>query len=90
LAWEQSERRRRRPYSSAAIAFRATAEDAAKVRSKIVNPLAWEDPPKPIRRIYHCNPQTIAECGGPCEEGGPEACDCGAITWTDRPVKPHD
>ena len=35
---------RRPPYSSAAIAFRATAEDAAKVRSKIVNPLVWEDP----------------------------------------------
>lgn len=22
-------------------------------------------------------PHQIAECGGPCEEGGPDACDCG-------------
>jgi hypothetical protein len=41
-----------------------------------------------FRRVYHYNPATIAECGGPCEEGGPAACDCGAITWTDRPQPP--
>lgn len=37
---------RRFPYSSAAIAFRATSEDAAEVRSKIVNPLTRKDPPE--------------------------------------------
>lgn len=41
-------RRRKPPYSSAAIVFRATQEDADRVRSKIVNPLAWEDPPEPM------------------------------------------
>ena len=29
------------------------------------------------RCIY--NPVQIAECGGPCWEIGPEACDCGAL-----------
>lgn len=29
------------------------------------------------RCIY--NPVQIAECGGPCEQIGPEACDCGAL-----------
>ena len=28
------------------------------------------------------NPVQIAECGGPCLESGPEACDCGAL-WRD-------
>lgn len=31
------------PYSSAAIAWRAIHEDPAEVRSKIVNPLAWDE-----------------------------------------------
>ena len=37
--WRYSRWQRRLSYSSAAIAFRATAEDAANVRSKIVNRL---------------------------------------------------
>jgi hypothetical protein len=44
---------------------------------------------QPTRRVYHFNPATIAECGSPCEEGGPAACDCGAVTWTNQPVKPE-
>lgn len=44
-------RRHHQPYSSAAIAFRATAEGAAKGRSKIVNPLVWEDPPEQFIRM---------------------------------------
>jgi hypothetical protein len=44
---------------------------------------------QPTRRVYHFNPATIAECGGPCEEGGAAACDCGAVTWTNQPVKPE-
>lgn len=34
------------------------------------------------RFIY--NYATIAECGGPCAAGGPEACDCGEL-WKDHP-----
>lgn len=29
------------------------------------------------RRLIFPTPHQIAECGGPCAEGGPEACDCG-------------
>ena len=44
-------------------------------------------PPEPqsMRRVYINNPTQIAECGGPCTEGGPEACDCGAL-WRDEPA----
>ena len=47
-----------------------------------------EPDPVPVgttRRVYFDMPSTIAECGGPCSEGGPEACDCGAL-WRDEPV----
>lgn len=40
-------------------------------------------PPGFYRRFIH-DPATIAECGGPCVAGGPEACDCGQL-WEDRP-----
>jgi hypothetical protein len=45
------------------------------------------EPGKPIRlrRVCFDMPSTIAECGGPCSDGGPEACDCGAL-WRDEPV----
>jgi hypothetical protein len=56
---------RRPPYSSAAIAFRATAEDAAKVRSKIVNPLVWEDPPEQFIRMDEGPVQRGNGSGGP-------------------------
>jgi hypothetical protein len=36
-----------------------------------------EQPATPHVRYPHC-PTTIAECGGPCEQG-PEHCDCGEI-----------
>ena len=39
---------RRRPYSSAAIAFCATAEDAAKVSSQFINPAVGEPWPEPM------------------------------------------
>jgi hypothetical protein len=37
-------------------------------------------PPAPVgvQRRYP-SPATIAECGGPCESQGPEACDCGLL-----------
>lgn len=56
---------RRFPYSSAAIAFRATSEDAAKVRSKIVSPLAWEDPPEQFIRMDEGRVQRGNGSGGP-------------------------
>lgn len=44
---------------------------------------------KPRRSRDYCyNPASIAECGGPCSEGGPEACDCGAVVFLDPPRKP--
>jgi len=42
--------------------------------------LAWEQlghQSAPVRRHIYPTPHQIAECGGPCEQGGPEACDCG-------------
>jgi len=30
-------------------------------------------------RVCVYNPVQIAECGGPCEQDGPEFCDCGAL-----------
>ena len=42
-------------------------------------------PDGPTRRVYFDMPSQIAECGGPCSEGGPEACDCGAL-WRDEPA----
>ena len=50
---------------------------------------------QPVGQSRRCiyNPVQIAECGGPCEQIGPEACDCGAL-WvdqdTEQPVKPTD
>ena len=39
---------------------------------------------KSMSNNYIHNPVQIAECGGPCEEGGPEACDCGALRKPDQ------
>jgi hypothetical protein len=52
---------------------------------------------EPVGQSRRCiyNPVQIAECGGPCEQIGPEACDCGAL-WVDQdtaqsePVAPTD
>jgi hypothetical protein len=50
---------------------------------------------QPVGQSRRCiyNPVQIAECGGPCEQIGPEACDCGAL-WVSRdaeqPVGPTD
>ena len=50
---------------------------------------------QPVGQSRRCiyNPVQIAECGGPCEQIGPEACDCGAL-WvdqdTEQPVGPTD
>ena len=40
---------------------------------------------QPVGQSRRCiyNPVQIAECGGPCEQIGPEACDCGAL-WVDQ------
>ena len=34
------------------------------------------DPPHSCPRHLWPGPQEIAECGGPCEDYGPQACDC--------------
>ena len=39
--------------------------------------------------IYRYNPATIAECGGPCEQG-PQYCDCGQIKGELMPQEPTD
>ena len=44
-----------------------------------------EQPVEQSRRCIY-NPVQIAECGGPCEQIGPEACDCGAL-WVDQDAK---
>ena len=55
-------------------------------------PALAEQPVGQSRRCIY-NPVQIAECGGPCEQIGPEACDCGAL-WvdqdTEQPVGPTD
>jgi hypothetical protein len=40
---------------------------------------------QPVGQSRRCiyNPVQIAECGGPCEQIGPEACDCGAL-WVSQ------
>ena len=51
-------------------------------------PQVWP-PPLPalgMRRVYFDMPSQIAECGGPCELGGPQACNCGAL-WRDVPIE---
>jgi hypothetical protein len=39
--------------------------------------------PEP-KMIYRYSPVTIAECGGPCEQG-PQYCDCGQIKGEPQP-----
>jgi hypothetical protein len=39
--------------------------------------LAQSEPVAP-KLVYRYSPVTIAECGGPCEQG-PQYCDCGEI-----------
>lgn len=43
------------------------------------------------RMVYHYSPVTVAECGGPCEQG-PQYCDCGEIKGepASKPVRPTD
>jgi hypothetical protein len=43
-------------------------------------------PPAPagVQRRYP-SPATIAECGGPCDSQGPEACDCGLLQELNHP-----
>jgi hypothetical protein len=36
-------------------------------------------------RVCVYSPVQIAECGGPCEQGGPECCDCGALEAIPKP-----
>jgi hypothetical protein len=37
----------------------------------------------------HPSPATIAECGGPCDSQGPEACDCGLLQELNPPSPAH-
>jgi hypothetical protein len=46
-----------------------------------------EPEPQPPKLIYRYSPVTIAECGGPCEQG-PEYCDCGEIKGEPEPQGP--
>lgn len=48
--------------------------------SKMVAPPA----PAGVQRRYP-SPATIAECGGPCDSQGPEACDCGLLQELNPP-----
>ncbi len=48
--------------------------------------LAQPEPQGP-KSIYRYSPVTIAECGGPCEQG-PEYCDCGEIKGEPEPQGP--
>jgi hypothetical protein len=44
--------------------------------------------PRGPKLIYRYSPVTIADCGGPCEQG-PEYCDCGEIKgepWSQGPT----
>jgi hypothetical protein len=40
--------------------------------------------PAGVQRRYP-SPATIAECGGPCDSQGPEACDCGLLQELNPP-----
>jgi hypothetical protein len=46
--------------------------------------LAQPEPQGP-KLVYRYSPVTIAECGGPCEQG-PQYCDCGEIKGEPAPV----
>jgi hypothetical protein len=52
---------------------------------------ALAEQPVGPRMVYHYSPVTIAECGGPCEQG-PQYCDCGEIRGepAPEPVRPTD
>jgi hypothetical protein len=45
-----------------------------ELRSRTATALAQPEP----KMVYRYSPVTIAECGGPCEQG-PQYCDCGEI-----------
>jgi hypothetical protein len=50
------------------------SENAAPIIERMSAALAQPEP----RMVYRYSPVTIAECGGPCEQG-PQYCDCGEI-----------
>jgi hypothetical protein len=59
-----------------------------RTRAELVKP-----EPQGLELVYRYCPVTIAECGGPCEQG-PEYCDCGEIkgeppSQPDQPVSEH-
>lgn len=41
-----------------------------------------------VERRRFNSPVQIAECGGPCAEGGPDACDCGALVEPEQRPAP--
>jgi hypothetical protein len=59
----------------------ADCADAHAVVDRARAALAEQPVGQSRRCIY--NPVQIAECGGPCEQIGPEACDCGAL-WVSQ------
>lgn len=93
LKWRYQRRRichenRRGPSGPPPLKLRRSG-DVGSLRPTTPKPDITPAGQQPTRRVYHFNPATIAECGSPCEEGGPAACDCGAVTWTNQPVKPE-
>ena len=68
-------------YGSELIAF------ARAVLARWGRPAPQPVPEKSKDRVCINNPVQIAECGGPCLESGPDACDCGAL-WRDQPAPP--
>ena len=57
-----------------------------ELRSRARAALAQLEPQGP-KLIYRYSPATIAECGGPCEQG-PQYCDCGQIKGEPEPQGP--
>ena len=61
---------------------RETHALAAEARAALAQP-----EPQGPKLIYRYSPATIAECGGPCEQG-PQYCDCGQIKGEPEPQGP--
>jgi hypothetical protein len=58
-------------------------EEWADAMRRLRAALAQPEPVAP-RLVYRYSPVTIAECGGPCEQG-PQYCDCGTIKGEPAP-----
>jgi hypothetical protein len=70
----------------AILRTRIEALEAAQQPAPATEESSATAPPAPagVQRRYP-SPATIAECGGPCESQGPEACDCGLLQELNPP-----